>query len=90
MRDRLREEADRAEILSAAVGGSSWWPVAMRSRSRTRMDLRLALGDPGASSGKNFSTGSSMLSRPSATAKPTAVEVKLLLNEYSSCRVAAS
>ena len=35
----------------------------------------------GASSGKNFRTSSSILSLPSATARPTAVEVKLLLRE---------
>ena len=48
------------------------------------MALRFALGAAGASSGKNFSTSSSMLNFPSATAMPTAVEVKLLLNEYNS------
>ena len=48
-----------------------------------RMALRLVLGSAGASSGKNFSTSSSRLSFPSAMARPTAVEVKLLLSEYS-------
>src|SRR5262245_17800225 len=50
------------------------------------MALRFAVGWAGASSGKNFNTLSSTLSLPSATARPTAVEVKLLLSEYSECR----
>src|SRR5262249_9346841 len=54
----------------------------MRSRSLTRIALRLLLGSGGASSGKNFSTSSSRLSFPSEMANPTAVEVKLLLSEY--------
>src|SRR5947199_401790 len=66
---------------SAGRGGSACWPVDMRSRSLTRMDLRLADGSFGASSGKNVRTGSSMLSLPSETASPTAVDVKLLLSE---------
>ena len=45
------------------------------------MAWRLADGRFGAASGKKGSTGSSTESRPSATAKPTAVEVKLLLSE---------
>src|SRR5262245_18737143 len=57
----------------------------MRSRSLTRIDLRFLPGPAGASSGKNLSTGSSTLSFPSATASPTAVEVKLLLREYRAC-----
>src|SRR5262245_4805194 len=74
---------------SAGRGGSVCWPVFMRSRSRTRIALRLALGSAGASSGKNFSTSSSRLSLPSAMARPTAVEVKLLLSEYSECGASA-
>src|SRR5438132_8835231 len=70
--------------------GSDWCPVDMRSRSLSRIALRLLLGSAGASSGKNFSTGSSTLSLPSATAKPTAVEVKLLLSEYRACGAWAS
>src|SRR5262245_12961704 len=66
-------------------GGSVWWPVDIRSRSLNRIALRLAEGSAGASSGKNLRTGSSTLSFPSPTAKPTAVEVKLLLNEKSMC-----
>ena len=61
--------------------GSVWCPVTIRSRSRTRIARRFAEGCAGASSGKNFSTGSSMLSFPSAAASPMAVEVKLLLSE---------
>ena len=67
-------------------GGSVWCPVDMRSRSLRRIAFRLALGSAGASSGKNFRTGSSTLSFPSATASPTAVEVKLLLSENSDVR----
>ena len=65
----------------ALRGGSACCPVDMRSRSLSRIALRLADGSAGASSGKNFSTGSSRLSFPSATARPTAVDVKLLLSE---------
>ena len=61
--------------------GSVWCPVFIRSRSRTRIARRFADGSAGASSGKNFSTSSSTLSFPSATASPTAVDVKLLLSE---------
>src|SRR2546423_489028 len=57
----------------------------MVSRSRTRIILSLSEGFGGASSGKNFRTGSSMLNLPSATARPTAVEVKLLLSECMTC-----
>src|SRR4026208_1888546 len=65
----------------ARMGASIWLPVFIRSRSRTRIARRLTDGSAGASSGKNLSTGSSRFSFPSATAKPTAVEVKLLLKE---------
>ena len=71
-------------------GGSVCCPVDMRSRSLTRIALRLLLGSAGASSGKNLSTSSSRLSFPSAMASPTAVEVKLLLSEYSECGASAS
>src|SRR5580658_6485785 len=62
----------------------------MRSKSRMRMALRLALASAGASSGKNFNTGSSKLNFPSEIASPTAVDVKLLLNEYIECGVLAA
>src|SRR6266487_228727 len=62
----------------------------MHNKSRTRMALRLSAGAGGASSGKNFSTSSSMLNLPSATARPTAVDVKLLLSEYNTCGVSAA
>src|SRR4051794_15371090 len=70
-------------------GASVTWPVFMRSRSRTRMDRRFADTESGASPGKNFSTGSSTENFPSATASPTAVDVKLLLSEYNTCGVRA-
>ncbi len=73
-----------AQFSDDRSDGSVWWPVNIRSRSLTRIDFSLSPGRAGASSGKNFSTGSSTLSLPSATASPTAVEVKLLLREYSS------
>src|SRR6476469_10032090 len=62
----------------------------MRSRSRTRNARRFALGAAGASVGTNDSTGASTDSFPSATASPTAVDVKLLLSEYITCGVRAS
>jgi hypothetical protein len=70
--------------------GSLWWPVDIESRSRTRSALRNALGSAGASAGKNLSTGSSMLSSPSDTARPTAVDVKLLVSEYIVCRTSGA
>src|SRR5688572_23244673 len=69
---------------------SACWPVFIRSKSRTRIALRLSPGFAGVSSGKNFNTGSSRLSLPSAMAKPTAVDVKLLLSEYIECGVWAA
>jgi hypothetical protein len=57
--------------------------VDIASRSRTRIAFRFALGSAGASSGKYGSTGSSIVSRPSATASPMPVDVKLLLREKS-------
>ncbi len=41
-----------------ADGSSPWCPVDIRSRSLTRIALRFLLGSLGASSGKNFRTGS--------------------------------
>src|SRR5580698_4888585 len=72
------------------VMSSACWPVDIRSRSRTRICLRFSLGFAGASSGKNFSTGSRRLNLPSEMASPTAVEVKLLLNEYIECGIVAA
>ena len=65
--------------------GSFSLPVDMESRSFTRMAARLSLIFSGSSFGKNEITLSSTLIFPSATAKPTAVEVKLLLIEYIVC-----
>jgi hypothetical protein len=53
----------------------------MVRRSRTRIALRLSVASAGASSGNCASMRSSTLSLPSATARPTAVEVKLLVSE---------
>src|SRR5262245_50099250 len=69
--------------------GSVWWPVDMVSRSRTRIAFRFRDGSAGARSGKNESTSSSRLNFPSSTARPTAVEVKLLLSECITCGVSA-
>ena len=62
--------------------GSFSLPVDIVSRSFTRIAARFSLIFGGSSSGKNDTTLSSTLILPSATAKPTAVEVKLLLIEY--------
>ena len=59
-------------------------------RSRTGIARRLSDGDAGASSGKKRSTWSSSVNFPSAIPKPTAVDVKLLLNEYITCGADAS
>ncbi len=59
----------------------------MVNRSRIRICFRFADGCSGSSSGKNDTTVSSMLSFPSATASPTAVEVKLLLSDQRTCGV---
>src|SRR5262245_29247771 len=72
---------DLAQTVSAAADGSSWCPVDIVSRSRTRIALRFALGAAGTSSGKRSTTTSLIDNLPSATANPTAVDVKLLLNE---------
>jgi len=68
-----------------AETSSACWPVFIRSRSRSRIALRLSLTVAGASSGKAATTLSSSVSLPSAIASPTAVEVKLLLSEYMTC-----
>src|SRR5262245_22375231 len=72
----------RVQGVSGGRGGSAWCPVDIRRRSLTRMDLRLLLGSAG--------TSSSRLSFPSAMARPTAVEVKLLLSEKREWRASAS
>src|ERR1017187_6004151 len=69
---------------------SACWPVFIVSKSRTRICLRFSLGTLGAASGKNFKTSSSKLNFPSLITSPTAVEVKLLLNEYMECLVSAA
>ena len=66
----LRQERLRPGLLVGVRAGSVCWPVDIRSRSLTRIDLRLSLGFSGASSGKNLSTGSSTLSLPSAIGQP--------------------
>src|SRR5437667_11028283 len=70
-------------ILSAADEVSSWCPADIVSRSRMRIDFRLADGSGGASSGKILRISSSRLRLPSAIAKPTETVVKLLLSETS-------
>jgi len=65
-------------------------PVVMVSRCRTRMAARLGLTGSGRSSGKNEITGSSTDNNPADTARPTPVEVKLLLREKSMCRCSAA
>jgi len=59
----------------------------MLNRWRTRIAARFLLTRRGAFSGKNLRTRSSTARRPSATAKPTAVEVKLLVSEKSMCGI---
>ena len=63
--------------------GSVPLPTDIVSRSFTRKAARCSLTSSGLSFGKNDTTRSSTWSLPSATANPTAVEVKLLLREYS-------
>src|SRR4051812_45947038 len=70
--------------------GRGWCPADMISRSRTRMDLRLAEASAGTPSGKKLITWSSRLSLPSLIARPTAVEVKLLLREWRMWGVAGA
>src|ERR1035441_569776 len=62
--------------------GSFALPTDIVSRSLTRNAARCSLTGWGRSCGKNDTTRSSTRSLPSATAKPTTVEVKLLLREY--------
>ncbi len=54
------------------------------------MALRLSDTSAGASSGKNFSTGSSSFSLPSSIASPTAVALKLLLSDAKTCGLSAA
>ena len=70
--------------------GSVRWPVDIASRSRIRMPFWKSLPAAGVTSGKYFSTGSSMLNLPSACARPTAVDVKLLVSENIWCGVSAA
>ena len=70
--------------------GSVRWPVDIASRSRIRMPFWKSLPAAGVTSGKYFSTGSSMLNLPSAWARPTAVDVKLLVSENIWCGVSAA
>ena len=77
---RLSSESNGKRSIASAC-----WPVDIVSRSRTRIAFRLSLGSAGASSGNAASTVSSRLSLPSAIARPTAVDVKLLLSEKSTC-----
>ena len=56
-------------------------PTDIVNKCFTRSAARFSPTVAGRSSGKNDVTGSSTFSLPSVTAKPTAVEVKLLLNE---------
>ena len=74
-----------SESKRKAETSSACWPVFILSRSRSRIPFRLSLTVAGASSGKAESTLSSSVSLPSAIARPTAVDVKLLLSEYITC-----
>ena len=89
VRDRPRQEgfARRSRPTGTGISG---YP---RRDGRSTSSADRARASPsgwcsaaaGASSGKNFSTGSSTVSLPSATARPTAVDVKLLLSENIMC-----
>ena len=68
---------------NTSPGRFAWFVVAL-------LVPGLALGFAGASSGKNFITSSSTFNFPSALASPTAVEVKLLLNENIKCGSSAA
>src|ERR1035438_1405016 len=63
--------------------GSLALPTDMVSRSFTCNAAKCSPTSGGKSCGKNDTTRSSTRSFPSATARPTAVEVKLLLREYN-------
>ena len=60
---------------------SSRWPDAMLRRCRTFIRRTDGSSVSASISGKNDVTRSSIDSRPSAAAKPIAVDVKLLLRE---------
>ena len=70
-----------SDFTTSPVGSFSL-PTDMVSRCFTFSFARFSLAVAGTSSGKKEITLSSTLSFPSFTAKPTAVEVKLLLIEY--------
>src|SRR5258708_35471789 len=65
-------------------------PAGHRQKVAHPHGLELVGSSAGAYSGKNLSTGSSTLNFPSATASPTAVELKLLLNECITCGLSAA
>ena len=65
--------------------GSVLWPTDMVNKSLTVRSLRKLLEDKSPYSGKNESALSVTFSLSSLTAKPTAVEVQLLLTEYMEC-----
>ena len=69
-RHGMRKEGLGPRLVVGVRVGSVCWPVDMRSRSLTRIALRLSLGSAGASSGKNFSTSSSTLSFPRRSPGP--------------------
>src|ERR1035441_8214583 len=71
------------QLSCSTIGhvGSLPLPTDIVSKSFTRDAARCSLTGSGRSCGKNDTTRSCTRSFPSATAKPTAVEVKLLRSE---------
>ena len=70
---------------SASPSTSLVWPAAIEATCRTFIERLRGSVMSAANSGKCEMTVSSRLSSPSACANAAAVEVKLLLSEYSSC-----
>src|SRR5262245_17604826 len=66
-------------VITALVSDAC--PADIVSRCSTRRPMRFGLTGDGNESTKNFVTGSSTESLPSVTAKPTAVDVKVLVSE---------
>jgi WD40 repeat protein len=77
-----RKVFTQVSLSTMANVGSFAFPTDIVSKSFTRNAARFSLTSFGNSFGKNDTTRSSTRSFPSATAKPIAVDVKLLLIEY--------
>ena len=71
-------------LLHMSPTVSRSWPVLIVNTSRRVISLARGSMSRPSHSGKYFSSLSAAFTRPSSTANPMAVEVKVLLTEYTS------